>query len=51
MKSCYVEASMEIAEWAKDDVIRTSQNMPWGSETSVESETETGEDLPWDVVG
>ena len=51
MKAIYFEANMEITEWSMDDVIRTSQNMPLGSETTAfESEQETGEDLPWDMV-
>ena len=50
MKAIYFEANMEITEWSVDDVIRTSQNVPWGSDTTFEPEQETGEDLPWDMV-
>ena len=51
MKAPYTEAMMDIVEWATEDVIRTSQDAPWISETEYEKETVDAEnDLPWDVV-
>ena len=51
MKTPYMEAIMSVVEWAAEDVIRTSQEAPWMSETEFESETvDVENDLPWDVV-
>lgn len=52
MKALYTEAVMSIVEWASEDVIRTSQDAPWITDTTFEPESavDNENDLPWDMV-